>query len=110
LARAGERLPKFQGFTSPFSWSGFKHDLRAAGRDVGATWDNLFSAAKNGGVAYVYAQASALAGYVPLKVGAIPVGAALNGLKNNPFNNVTARDPSVKLGYMDPHQACFRSR
>lgn len=91
-------------FHNPFSLSGLTHDVSAVGRDIGATWDNAFSAAKNlGGVGYLYLEASLAANYVPLKIGSVPVGPILNGLNGNPLGDLTEGIPSAKLAYMDPH-------
>jgi hypothetical protein len=95
----------YEGFTSPFSPSGFLHDLKSAGRDIGATWDNLFSAGENAaGLGYILEEASLMGNFVPIdvKVGGvnIPVGTIVSG---NPLSPLTQSSPAAKIAYMDPH-------
>ena len=108
LPTMAHMFPNFQtnyeGFKNPFSWSGFTHDLGAAGRDIGATWDNVFSGAKNlAGAGYLYGEISGAAGVVPLGFKNIPAGPIINGINGNALGDVTEFTPGAKVAYMDPH-------
>lgn len=95
----------YEGFTNPLSPSGFLHDIKSAGRDIGATWDNLFSAGENvTGLGFMLAEASLMGNFVPIdvKVGGvnIPVGTIISGNSRSPLIQAS---PADKIAFMDPH-------